>query len=81
MPLHINAHPDSFRANADMAVLMAAAGDSEGARRYSEKAFAVSDSERKGDSDIRGIALSCMADAPVSRERVDSLGDVRDNRT
>lgn len=72
---NLNAHPDSFRANADMAVQMANLGQFEEARHYSAKAYAVSVAgERSGDHDIRDLALACIANQPVEADQVRLLG-------
>lgn len=72
---NLNAHPNSFRANADMAVQMANVGAFEEAQKYSAKAFSVSAAgERSGDHDIRDIALACIANQPVEPGRIARLG-------
>lgn len=72
---NLNAHPDSFRANADMAVQMANLGQFEAARTYSAKAFAVSNAgERSGDHDIRDLALACIANQSVQPSQISRLG-------
>jgi hypothetical protein len=73
---HINAHPESFRANTDMAVMMAELGDLESARRYSRQAFEVSREgvERHGDFEVRDLALSCITGEPVAEERINAVG-------
>lgn len=72
---NLNAHPRSYRANADMAVLMANLGQFEEAQKYSARAFAVNVSgERSGDHDIRDLALACIAGQPVAAERIRRLG-------
>jgi hypothetical protein len=72
---HLNGHPNSFRANADMAVQMANIGELEAAREYSAKAYAVNVAgERSGDHDIRDLALACVARRPVEPDRIRSLG-------
>ena len=76
---HLNAHPASFRANTDMAVHMANLGDIEGARRYSARAFEVSN-ERSGDYSVRDLALSCIVNEPVSSVRIDQIGATSSNR-
>lgn len=59
-------HPGSFRANADMASMLAAAGDLEEAIVYSQLAHEVGQ-ERPGDLFIRNLALSCMSSRlPIS---------------
>ena len=60
----ISAHPASFRANADMAVMYAQAGSLERALAYSAQAHAHSP-ERDGDHYLRNLALSCMAGRPL----------------
>jgi hypothetical protein len=75
---NLNAHPDSYRANADMAVQMANLGQLEEAQAYSARAFAASVAgERSGDHDIRDLALACIANQPVAAEQISRLG--RDN--
>lgn len=71
---HLNAHPGSFRANADMAVQMANVGEFAAAQDYSARAFAVSRVERSGDRDIRDIALACIANQPVEPWQIMRLG-------
>ena len=71
---HLNAHPQSFRANSDMAVQMANLGQLDAARHYSAQAFAVSNIERSGDHDIRDLALACIANQPVTAEQIRRLG-------
>ena len=72
---NLNAHPDSFRANADMAVQMANLGQLEAAQRYSAKAFGASVAgEYSGDHDIRDLALTCIANQPVAPEKIRKLG-------
>ena len=72
---HVNAHPDSFRANADMAEQLANLGQFEAAQEYSARAFAVSVAgERSGDHDIRDLALACIARQPLAPEQIDRLG-------
>lgn len=72
----INAHPDSFRANVNMATEMAQVGELDAALGYSLRAYGVSNSERQGDLDVRDLALSCMANLPLPVERVSSIGTV-----
>jgi tetratricopeptide (TPR) repeat protein len=72
---NLNAHPASFRANADMAVQMANLGQFEEAQKYSARAFAVNAAgERSGDHDIRDLALACIANQPVAPQRISQLG-------
>lgn len=77
---HLNGHPGSFRANADMAVQMANLGNLTAAQKYSDRAFEVSTGERAGDRDIRDLALACIANRAVAPERIDSLGMVNPAR-
>lgn len=76
---HISGHPDSFRANTDMAVIMASLGDYERAAGYSSRARAVNPHRRSGDFKVRNMALACMANAPVPAEDIASIG-VREQR-
>ena len=72
---NLNAHPNSYRANADMAVQMANLGQFEAAQDYSARAFALSVAgERSGDHDIRDLALACIAKQPVEPEQIRRLG-------
>lgn len=78
---HLNGHPDSFRANADMAVQMANVGEFAAARHYSRQAFEVDVAgERAGDFNVRDLALACIAHQEVSRARIDELGRVNPAR-
>ncbi|QIB66625.1 hypothetical protein [Kineobactrum salinum] len=54
------AHPHSFRANADMAVLYAQAGALSPALEYSRRAHEAG-TEQRGDRYIRNLALACIA--------------------
>ena len=71
---HLNGHPDSFRANSDMAVQMANLGEIAEARKYSARAYAASHGERSGDHDIRDLALACIANQSVPAQQVERLG-------
>jgi tetratricopeptide (TPR) repeat protein len=71
----LSAHPDSFRANAALAVELANLGQIEAARKYSAKAFSVSSREREGDYSIRNLALGCLVNKPVDASRFNHLGD------
>jgi protein O-mannosyl-transferase len=71
---HVNAHPQSFRANADMASLMASVGALPAALEYSARAHRVNSAERQGDYDVRDLALSCTVNQPLPRARIDTLG-------
>ncbi len=72
---HLNGHPNSFRANADMAVQMANLGEFDAAREFSARAYSVNVSgERSGDHDIRDLALACIANQSVAPQQIDRLG-------
>jgi protein O-mannosyl-transferase len=71
---HLNAHPESFRANSDMAVQLANQGEYAAAQKYSARAFAVSNGERSGDHEIRDLALACISNQPVEPVRIEGLG-------
>jgi hypothetical protein len=82
---HINAHPNSTRANIDMAVEMARLGDVEMAHSYSKVAFEASgngagSNELIGDYQVRNLALNCIANKPPAPEQVESLGRDQPNR-
>jgi hypothetical protein len=78
---NLNAHPDSYRANADMAVQMANLGQFEEAQKYSARAFALSVAgERSGDHDIRDLALACIANQAVEPQRINQLGSANPGR-
>jgi hypothetical protein len=72
----VNAHPASFRANVNMASEMAHIGELDAALEYSFRANRASLGERRGDLDIRDLALSCMANSPLPLGRVASIGTV-----
>jgi hypothetical protein len=76
----VNAHPESFRANANLASQLAGVGALEGALQYSAKAHQVSRNERRADYDIRDLSLSCTANLPLSKERIAALGIVDPDR-
>ncbi|MFV0276378.1 MAG: hypothetical protein ACK5HY_04235, partial [Parahaliea sp.] len=63
----LNGHPQSARANTDMAEHLAGVGALEEALAYSERAHQAANAsrsaadERAGDRDVRGLALSCIA--------------------
>ena len=76
----VNAHPESFRTNANMASQLAAVGALEGALEYSAKAHRYSGIEYRGDYDLRDLSLSCSANQPLPPERISSLGLVDPHR-
>lgn len=77
---NVNAHPNSYRANADMAVQMANLGELGAARFYSERTFVLSSDERSGDHDIRDMALACIANRSVDPALIAGLGSVNPER-
>ncbi|MCP5204623.1 MAG: hypothetical protein H6992_10735 [Pseudomonadales bacterium] len=78
---HLNGHPDSFRANADMAVQMASLGQFAAAREFSARAYRVNvTGERGGDHDIRDLALACIANEPVTPLQLQRLGSENPER-
>jgi len=77
---HLSGHPHSFRANADMASLLAEAGALQAALEYSAKAHQAKPNERQGDYDIRDLALSCTVNQPLPQERVAAMGLVSPER-
>jgi hypothetical protein len=77
---HINGHPNSFRANADMASLMAEVGELDAALEYSASAHRSHSNERQGDYDIRDLALSCTVNQPLPSGRIAALGMVDPQR-
>lgn len=82
---HLNGHPNSGRANIDMAVEIAQHGELEAAHRYSEVAHRASalgggSNERVGDYQVRNLALNCIANQPPDREQIDSLGTAEPGR-
>ena len=75
----LNAHPQSARANIDMATELARLGEADAALKYSAAAFEASANaaglqERSGDYEIRNLALSCIANTAVPVEMIDELG-------
>jgi protein O-mannosyl-transferase len=70
----VNAHPESPRANIDMAVLLAGVGDYNAARVYSHKASEAAPDLRTADNDLRDMALSCIANKPIAAEQLALLG-------
>ena len=71
---HLSGHPDSPRANIDMAVQMAMLKDINAAHKYSTRAYDLSHTERQGDRLLRNAALSCIAGTRLEREQVDRIG-------
>jgi len=77
---HLEGHPESSRANIDMAVQMARLGSAADAHRYSARAFETSFIEREGDRAVRDLALSCIAGAPVGPRDIDRVGEFNAKR-
>lgn len=77
---HLNGHPNSPRANTDMAVQMARLGQIDAALDYSGRAFEFNAIERSGDYEVRNLALTCIANKPVPDEMVVQLGRTDPNR-
>ena len=76
---HLNGHPNSPRANIDMATELARVGEAQAAYRYSlaaheNSANGTSTRERIGDYEIRNLALSCIANEAVPAQQIQSLG-------
>ncbi|WP_146003553.1 ArnT family glycosyltransferase [Kineobactrum sediminis] len=83
---HLNGHPDSVRANTDMATRLAGLGDYDAALEFSTAGFNASQTqkaarlERAGDFHLRNIALACMAGITAPREQLNALGLEHPNR-
>ncbi len=83
---HVNGHPESPRANIDMASHMASVGELGSALDYSERAYRFSQihkssaSEREGDRFVRDIALSCIARKPLPLPHLQKIGSVNPER-
>jgi hypothetical protein len=77
---HLNGHPQSVRANNDMATRLAELGDFDAALKYSRTGFTASQAqkaartERDGDFRLRNVALACMAGDPVPVEELSRFG-------
>ena len=77
---HVNQHPDSFRANEEMALHLAGVGALDSALAYSRRAGELSTQERPGDRQIRDIALYCLAGRAVPAALFDALGTINPQR-
>lgn len=71
---HVNGHPKSFRANADMAVLLAQAGGLEAARPYAKVASEVGRNLSGGDHAVFALLLDCLAGVSFSQAKIDIIG-------
>ena len=83
---HWQGHPQSVRANNDMATRMAQLGAFDAALEFSRAGFHASRTqkaarlEREGDFRLRNIALACMAQVPLPRAELASLGRTHPER-
>ncbi|MCB1675683.1 MAG: hypothetical protein KDI01_05305 [Halioglobus sp.] len=77
---YVNQHPDSFRANEEMAIHLAGVGALEHALAYSQRAGELSTTERAGDRQIRDLALYCLANRPVPDHMLQQLGTIEPRR-
>lgn len=71
---HLAYHPESFRANTDMAVLLAGIGAVDSARAFSGRAFEFSAGERNDDRRVRDLALNCIANRSNESDLVEEIG-------
>ncbi len=65
---HLAGHPESARANLDMASELASFGELDAALKYSRKAYELNPLEHPGDRDLRSMVLACMAQQPMPDE-------------
>lgn len=83
---HVNGHPNSARANNELATHLARVGAREGALKYSQKAFNASNeydaasNEHYGDYILRNLALACIAKAPLTETEYQELGRTEPER-
>jgi protein O-mannosyl-transferase len=83
---HVIGHPDSARANREMATQLAVVGAREGALEYSSKAYAVGLSqnaagdEHYGDYILRNVALACLSRKPLNPDEYEELGRLNPSR-
>lgn len=77
---HVVHHPDSARANEEMALHLAAVGALDAALVHSQRAAALSSQERTGDRQLRDFAMYCMAGQPVPEAVIARLGKVNPTR-
>ncbi len=77
---HLNGHPESARANREMASVYADAGEAAAALAYSRHAYAfalkhaAAGDEHPGDFLLRNVALACMAGQPLPQSEYSQLG-------
>jgi hypothetical protein len=83
---HLNGHPNSVRANTDMATRFARLGNYARAEALSARAYELTHSqkaarsERESDFHLRNIALACIAGAPVPQASLARLGEADPQR-
>ncbi|MCB1844182.1 MAG: hypothetical protein KDI09_14570 [Halioglobus sp.] len=77
---YVNHHPESFRANEEMALHLAAVGALDSALDYSRRAAQLSATERVGDWQIRDLALHCLAGRDIPPARFAELATVNAQR-
>ncbi|TGD74049.1 hypothetical protein E4634_07880 [Mangrovimicrobium sediminis] len=76
----VNGHPDSARANKQLATQLAYAGARDAALKYSQAAYELSSrraaagEEHYGDYILRNLALACIARQPLAAEEYRELG-------
>jgi hypothetical protein len=77
---NVNSHALSYRANVDMALLMADMGEVEAAQRYSRIAFENGSGEHRGDLGIRNLVIACAAGEAVDPSAIESFGSGNESR-
>lgn len=77
---HVSHHPQSARANEEMAIHLASVGAIGSATEYSAKAQHYSTREGVGDRQLRDLALYCLAGERVPEELFSTLGSDKPNR-
>lgn len=68
------AHPESARANEEMAIQLAGVGAISSALEYSKRSGELDSRARTGDRELRDLSLYCLANAPVPQALFDTLG-------
>ena len=68
------AHPESARANEEMAVQLAGVGALTSALEYSRKSDDLDSRTTQGDRQLRDLSLHCLANVPVPQHLIDNLG-------
>tara|TARA_R100001509_G_scaffold145098_4_gene101619 strand:+ start:1942 stop:3840 length:1899 start_codon:yes stop_codon:yes gene_type:complete len=83
---HVNGHPESARANRELASRFAAVGEHDLALQYSKEAYlsslghAAAGDEHHGDYVLRNVALACIAGNPLQADAFTRLGSVSPDR-